>query len=440
MQDDARGLPVNLDAERFVLGVILLDDSIYPQASAVLAADDFSLDAHQRIYRRMGDLGRRGERIDRVTVANELMKFDDLEPCGGLSYLVSLDDGLPRVPNLDSYSRIVKEKSTLRRIVFASQNLIGSAVQPGADPDALIKRAGERFLSLADAQAPDELQTPAEVLEGEIARVGVDAFLSGGVRGIPTPLQPLNDVIVGLQKGDLILLGARPSIGKTALALQCARHAAETGAGCIFFSLEMSKVSLSSRLACAAASVDSQRLRTGTMSNEEKRRFLAAVGALPKNLWIDKSCRTVSAMHAKVRRGQVGHDVGMAVVDYIQLMSPDGTSGTKNDQVSEISRGLKLAAEEFEIPVLALSQLSRPPKGTNPEPALQDLRDSGSLEQDADVVIFLHSPDGKLGTGRRRLIVAKQRCGPVDSMDVSFAGQFQVFSEMARDEAPEDRY
>jgi replicative DNA helicase len=430
MADDTT-LPSAPDAERTILGASILDGETFPAVRAAVETDDFATESHRRIYRAMCALYDRGEHIDRVTVITELQSAGQLESVGGFGYLVSLDDGMPANISVDAYVRAVREKAILRRAILGLHRLSHEASLPGARSEEILGRVGRICAELGVTDGGEELRTPYEVLEGEIARVGVDAFLSGGTPGIPTPIGPLNDVIVGLQKGDLILIGARPSIGKTALAMQMARHAAEKGVGCVFFSLEMSALSLSSRIVCGMANIDSQALRQGALNSEEKRRFMGAVAKMRElPIWIDKSCRTVAAMHAKIRRARVAHDVGLVLVDYIQLMDSTGRAESQNHKVSEISRGLKLAAEEFEVPLVALSQLSRPPKGSNPEPALPDLRDSGSLEQDADVVLFLHSPDGKLGTGRRRIIVAKQRNGPVDSLDVSFVGKYQQFREL----------
>lgn len=430
-----RTLPTNIDAERFVLGSILLDDSLHAQVASALPVEAFSLDKHRRIYSRMAPIAARGERIDRITLANELMKHNELVAVDGLSYLVSLDDGLPQVPNVDSYVRILQEKATLRSIIFAADHLAGMAAQSSADPSALLRRASEQFLSLVGTQQPDELQTPYEVIEEEIARNGLDAFFAGGSRGIQTPVAWLNDITQGLHDGDLILLGARPSIGKTALMMQMAHTAALGGYGCIVFSLEMGKYPLSLRIACSASNVDSQAHRSGLLDANEQHRLREAIGELKDlPLWIDKSSRTVEAMHAKVRRARASRGVSAVFVDYIQLMGTDDrTEGNQNAKVSAISRGLKLMAEEFEIPVVALSQLSRPPKGSNPEPDLSDLRDSGSLEQDADVVLMLHSVDGKLGTGPRRLLLRKQRNGPVGFTDLAFVGKYQRFEELAKE-------
>lgn len=433
---DVTALPAALDAERTILGAVLLDGEAFSPLRASVEQDDFSIESHRRIYRAMCSLYDRGEHIDRVTVATEVQAAGQLDSVGGLSYIVSLDDGMPERVNVDSYVRAVREKAILRQAIIGLHRLSHEASLPGARSEEILARVGRICAELGVTDSgSDDLQTPYEVLEGEIARVGVDAFLSGGTPGIPTPLPRLNEIIVGLQKGDLVLVGARPSIGKTALAMQMAYHAAVSGVGCVFFSMEMGKLPLSVRIACSVANVDSQRLRLGMLDADAKRRFTGAVAKLESlPLWIDKSCRTVPAIHAQIRKARQKHNVGLVLVDYIQLMESTGRSENQNQKVSDISRGLKLAAEEFDVPLVALSQLNRPPKGSNPEPTLVDLRDSGSLEQDADVVLFLHSSDGKLGTGQRRIIVAKQRNGPVDSLDVTFVGQYQRFEEMAREE------
>jgi replicative DNA helicase len=434
-----RSLPTNVDAERFILGSILLDDSLYPEVAAALSSDDYSLEKHRRIYRRMAGLAARSERIDRVTLANELLKFEELESCDGLSYIVSLDDGLPHTPNLGSYVRIVKEKAVLRRIVFAAQNMIGRAVQPGADSTEILSAASGQFLALAETQEPDELQNIGEVIEDEIVRVGVDQFFGGATGGIPTPIKWLNENIVGFQRGDLILVGARPSVGKTALAKQCLHHAAKRGFGCILFSLEMGKLPIAVQIACSSLNIDSQLFRTGHLSMDERRQILGVVEELKKlPLWIDKTSRTREAIHAKIRRAKArGLQIDLVGVDYIQLMDSEERYENANQRLTAISRGLKLTAEELDVAMLVLSQLSRPPKATNPEPQISDLRESGALEQDGDVIILLHSPDGNLGSGPRQILLKKQRNGPVGATTMSFVGKYQRFEEMEQAQEPE---
>src|SRR5215469_7759089 len=302
-----KGLPTNVDAERFVLGSILLDDSFYIQAAGTLEPDDFSLEKHRRIFRRMGDLNERAEKIDRVTVANELMKFGELEACDGLSYLVSLDDGLPHIPNLDSYIRIVKDKAVLRRIIFVSQHMMNRALQAEETPEEILAGAEETLLKLGESRVKDGLVSPEAILKAYDG--GINAFLdpSKRIKGISSGFTKLDEMTGGMHGGDLIILAGRPSMGKTAFALNIAQHVAlnlkQTVA---IFSLEMSKESLLTRMVCATARVDSQRFRAGYLSQEERRKLNHALHELVEApLYIDDTAALhLMDMNAKLRRLQ----------------------------------------------------------------------------------------------------------------------------------------
>jgi replicative DNA helicase len=249
-----KGLPTNVDAERFVLGSILLDDTLYVQAAGTLEPGDFSLEKHRRIFQRMGELQTRGERIDRITVANELMKFNELEACDGLTYLVSLDDGLPQIPNLDSYIRIVKDKAALRRIIFASQHMMNRAMMGEEEPGEILAGAEETLLKLGDSRVKSGLLNPGQILQEYEG--GISAFLdpSKRIKGISTGFAKLDEMTGGLHGGELVIIAARPSMGKTALALNIAQHVAlKLQQTVAIFSLEMSKESLLTRMLCAAA-------------------------------------------------------------------------------------------------------------------------------------------------------------------------------------------
>src|SRR5437016_5808631 len=272
-----KGLPSNVDAERFVLGSILLDDSQFIQVAGMLEADDFSLEKHRRIFQRMGELNARGERVDRVTLANELMRYSELESCDGLSYLVSLDDGLPRIFNLDIYSRIVIDKAILRRIIFTSHNLMNQCVVGEEDPEQILEGAEESLLKLGEARVKLGLASPAQIIEDY--QGGLNAFLdpSKRIKGVSTGFAKLDEMTGGLHGGELIILAARPSMGKTALALNIAQHvAARLDQTVAVFSLEMSKESLLTRLLCATARVDSQKFRSGYLNSEERQRLQVA--------------------------------------------------------------------------------------------------------------------------------------------------------------------
>ena len=314
-----KGLPTNVDAERFVLGSIMLDDTFYVQAAGTLEGEDFSLDKHRRIFKRMAELYERGEKIDRVTIANELMKFGELEACDGLSYLVSLDDGLPRIPNLDSYIRIVKDKAVLRRIIFTSQHMMNRALMGEEEPDQILAGAEEALLKLGEARVQAGLQQAGDILQHYEG--GLTAFLdpSKRVKGISTGFAKFDEMTGGMHGGDLIIVAARPSMGKTALALNIAQHVAlklkQTAA---VFSLEMSKESLLTRMLCSVARVDSQKFRGGYLSQEERRKLSHAVNEIAEApLYIDDTAGLhLMDMHAKLRRLQAEKaKVGLVIVD-----------------------------------------------------------------------------------------------------------------------------
>src|SRR5690348_2676721 len=391
-----KGLPVNLDAERFVLGAILMDDALYIQVAGTLDADDFSLEKHRRIFLRMGELYARAERIDRVTVANELLKQNQLESVDGVSYLVSLDEGLPTLSNLESYIRIVKDKSTLRRIIFTSQKLIDRCIVGEEEPDEILASAEETLLKLGDARAKDALVNPQTIVDN--FEGGINAFLdpSKRIKGISTGFLKFDEMTGGLHGGELVILAARPSVGKTALALNMAQHVAmhpnekQTVA---VFSLEMSRESLLTRMICAGARVDQQKFRAGYLNQDERRRLAKTTSELVKApLFIDDTAGThLMDIHAKLRRLQAEHGLSLVVIDYLQLMSGRGRYENRNQEVSTISRGLKLLAKDLKVPMLVLSQLNRAPeiRQGDHRPQLSDLRESGSIEQDADMVAFI---------------------------------------------------
>ncbi len=447
MQDIAleRGLPANLDAERFVLGSILLDDSSFISTAGALGADDFCLEKHRRIFSRMAELYDRGERIDRVTVANELMKHNQLESIDGLSYLVSLDDGLPTISNLDSYVRIVKDKSILRRIIFNSQKLIDRCVLGEEEPELLLASAEESLLKLGESRAKDALANPDRIIrefEG-----GLNAFLdpSKRIKGVSTGFLKLDEMTGGFHGGELIILAARPSMGKTALALNIAQHVAMNQAEkqtVAVFSLEMSKESLLTRMICAAARVDQQKFRAGYLNQDERRRLQKAAAELVQApLYIDDTPGTnLMDVHAKLRRLKNEHGLKLVIIDYLQLMSTRGRSENRNQEVSALSRGFKLLAKELDVPMLVLSQLSRAPE-TRPgdhRPQMSDLRESGSIEQDADVIGFIfreevYKQDREDLKGLAELLLAKQRNGPTGKINMVFLKEFTKFENRTND-------
>jgi replicative DNA helicase len=436
-----KGLPTNIDAERFVLGSILLDDSIYIQAAGTLDPDDFSLEKHRRIFRRMGELQERNERIDRVTVANELMRFNELEACDGLSYLVSLDDGLPQIPNIESYIRIVKEKSVLRRIIVSSQHMMNRALAGEEAPEEILAGAEETLLKLGEARVKAGLLNAQDILASYEG--GISAFLdpSKRIKGISTGFTKFDEYTGGLHGGDLFILAARPSMGKTALALNIAQHVSlklkQTAA---IFSLEMSKESLLTRMLCSAARVDSQKFRGGYLSQDERRKLNQALHELVEApLYIDDTPGIhLMDMHAKLRR--LKEPPKLVIVDYLQLMTGRGRFENRNQEVSALSRGMKLLAKELNVPMLVLSQLSRAVETRQGDhrPQLSDLRESGSIEQDADLVGFIfreevYRRDREDLRGLAELIISKQRNGPVGTVNLVFLHSQTKFENRAED-------
>jgi replicative DNA helicase len=438
-------LPDNLDAERFVLGAIMTSDTAYLQVAGTLAPDDFSLEKHKRIFLRMGDLHERGEKIDRVTLANELMKYGQLQSVDGLSYLVSLDDGLPQLYNLESYVAIVKDKSLLRRIIAVSQDTINRCLISEEDPQQILGAAEDSFMKLGDVQSKNSLSSPAQIFteyEG-----GINAFLdtSKRIKGISTGFLKFDEMTGGLREGELFILAARPAMGKTAMALNIAQHVAtnpKSSKAVAIFSLEMSKESLLTRILCAAARVDQQRFRAGYLSADERRSLQEAMYKIVEApLFIDDTAgANLMDVHSKLRRLQAEHDLGLVMVDYLQLMQGRGRFENRVQEISSLSRGFKLMSKELKVPFLVLSQLSRAPETRTGDhrPMLSDLRESGSIEQDADLVAFIfreevYRPDKESLKGLAELILAKQRNGPTGRFKLAFLNRYTKFENLATD-------
>lgn len=444
-----KGLPASVDTERFVLGMILLNDTYYLQVAGSLEPDDFSLEKHRRLFGRMKDLYDRGERIDRVTLADELIRQGQLESVDGLAYLVSLDDGLPELTNLDSYIRIVKDKAILRKLIFNSQKIIDRCLIGEETPDQILAQAEESMLKLGESRARDELITADAVLEKFPGGIGAFLDPSQRVRGLSTGFTKFDEMTGGLNGGELIILAARPSMGKTALAMNIAQHVAthpQMRKPVAVFSLEMSSASLLTRMLCSGARVDQHKFRAGYLNADERRRLQVTLATLTDSpLFLDDTPGVnLMDVHAKLRRLKNQHGLSLVVVDYLQLMSSRGRSENRNQEVSAISRGLKLLAKDLDVPFLVLSQLSRaaetrPGDGT---PQLSDLRDSGSIEQDADLVMFIYREevykrDREDLKGLAEVIIAKQRNGPIGKVPLRFLGAYTRF-ENRIDDLPEE--
>jgi replicative DNA helicase len=438
-----KGLPTNVDAERFVLGSILLDDSLYVQAAGTLEPDDFSLEKHRRIFKRMGELQDRGEKIDRITVANELMKFNELEACDGLTYLVSLDDGLPQIPNLDSYIRIVKDKAVLRRIIFASQHMMNRAMLGEEEPGEILAGAEETLLKLGDSRVKSGLINPAQILQEYEG--GISAFLdpSKRIKGISTGFAKLDEMTGGLHGGDLVIIAARALHGQDGARPEhrpARRPPPEADRGHLL--ARNVAESLLTRMLCAAARVDSQRFRAGFLSQEERRKLNHSLHELVEApLYIDDTAGVSTDGHARQAAPPAAGaedrpgDRRLPPVDELP-----GRQENRNQEVSALSRGMKLLAKELNVPMMVLSQLSRAVETRQGDhrPQLSDLRESGSIEQDADLVGFIfreevyHREREDL-RGLAELIVAKQRNGPTGTVNLVFLHAQTKFENRAED-------
>ena len=453
----AKGLPSAIPEERLIIGSVLLNGERFSEIGAKLKLDDFALESHRRIWTRMNDMANRGEKIDRITVAGELMKHQELESVGGLSALVSMDDGLPRIANLGSYIAAVKDKSDARRIIFACQHTMNQALVGEESPDDLLRGAEERLLGIGESRQKEDggLQSAGSFLRNFPG--GLQNFVEPAKRenGLKTGFAKFDEMTGGFRPGELIIFAARPGAGKSAIATNIAWHiATRFHQPVAIFSLEMSRESLLLRMLCAGAHVDSQRLRAGYTNLDERNKIRRAANELADApIYIDDSSNLgLMEMHAKVRQLERAQKIkfGLLIVDYLQLMASKERAENRNQEVSRISRGLKMLAksDQLNVPVLALSQLSREAgkrSGGDIRPQLTDLRESGSLEQDADLVAFvfreeLHRRDRTDLHGLAELIIGKQRAGPVGTCNLVWIAGEQRFGDRCEDgtEAPDE--
>src|SRR5438132_5821130 len=436
-------LPNNLDAERSVLGAVLLDNHALNTAIENLRPDDFFLDQHRRVFTQMIALGESQQAIDLVTLTEELHRRGDLEAAGGAPYLASLADGMPKVSNIEHYARIVKEKAMLRNLIHATHNIQQNAFEGEDGADAILDNAESSIFALAEDRVKAGLVSIKDVVKDNFERLERIFREGKSITGISTGYGELDKLLSGLQPSELIILAARPSQGKTALALNFAENiAVRAGLPVAIFSLEMSKESLLQRLVASVAQIDAHKFRTGHLGREDWRRMTEALGQIASApLWIDDaSSLTVVEIGAKARRlKREKGGLALLIVDYLQLISARGRFSNRNEEVSSITRGLKALAKELKVPVLVLSQLTRAPEREERSPQLADLRESGAIEQDADVVLFIHRPNlfkkkGEVTDEERaqtELKIAKQRNGPVDSIPFVFLGKFTRFEEAA---------
>ncbi|PYR40062.1 MAG: replicative DNA helicase [Acidobacteria bacterium] len=438
-----RTLPHNLEAERSVLGAILLHNDAFNLAAEVIDAGDFFRDAHRRIFDKMVKLSERGDAIDLVTLKEELGRAGEIDEVGGPAYIAALVDGVPRSTNVEHYARIIKEKATLRSLIFSANKILANAYEGGEEADVILDQAEHAIFAIADDKVRDGFVSLRDLAESSLDTIEKLHARKELVTGVPTGFTDLDEMTSGLQPSDLVIVAARPSMGKTSLVLNMAQHVGtRTDMTVGIFSLEMSKEQLFLRMLTGEARIDAHRLRGGFLGDRDWGKLSQAIGTLSEaKIFIDDSPGIgVLEMRAKCRRLAAEHGLHMVIVDYIQLMQGRGRFENRTLEVASISRSLKGLAKELRVPVVVLSQLSRAPESrSDHRPQLSDLRESGALEQDADVVVFIYREDMYADRsqapsemqGVAELIIAKQRNGPTGIVRLAFIREFTRFENLA---------
>jgi replicative DNA helicase len=439
-----RILPHSLDAEKSVLGAILIHNEAFNHAAELIDGHDFFRDAHRRIFNSMVALSERNDAIDFLTVKEELSRTGQLDEVGGPAYIASLADGVPRSANVEFYARIVKEKSTLRNLIHSANKILADAYHAEQEPDLLLDEAERAIFAIAEDRIRSGFVPLRDLVQSSFTTIEKLQQHKGLVTGVPTGFVDLDEMTSGLQPSDLVLVAARPSMGKTSFVLNVALHVGtSTDMTVGIFSLEMSKEQLFMRMLTSEARIDAHRFRTGFLSEKDYGRLSHALGTLAEaRVFLDDTASIgVLEMRAKARRLKAEHGLHLLVIDYIQLMQGRGRFESRQAELASISRSLKGLAKELNVPIVALSQLSRAPETrSDHRPQLSDLRESGALEQDADVVMFIYraeqyrDEDGQPNQeaeGVAEIIVGKQRNGPTGTAKLAFIKEYTRFENLA---------
>ncbi len=433
--------PQNIEAEQSVLGAMLIKKEAITQAQELLRPDDFYREAHRIVFETMLELAGDNEAVDLVTLTEALRKKEMLEKVGGISFITALANYVPTAANIVYHAQIVKEKSELRHLIDAATEIASAAYEATDDVKDIMDDAEKKILAVAANQTGGAFEPIRRLVIDTIGRIETLYENQGGLTGISTGFRDLDRDTSGLQKSDLILVAARPSMGKTAFTLNIATYAALHGHTVAFFSLEMSKEQLVQRMLCSEGGIDSQRLRTGQLEDGDWDKLIATADRISKaSIFIDDTAGiNIMDLRSKARRLKAEHGLDLIVIDYLQLMQGRTKSNNDNRQqeISEISRSLKALARELDVPVVALSQLSRSVESrTVKKPMLSDLRESGSLEQDADIVMFLYREDYYDQETERKniteVIIAKHRNGPIGTIELFFQKEFTKFRDLSR--------
>jgi replicative DNA helicase len=434
--------PQNMDAEQSVIGGILLDNHALNSVLEILNVSDFYSEAHRKIFAAIIELYDKNQPSDLITLSNILKSKNQLDQAGGISYLASLTDNVPSSANIGHYSRIVKEKSILRKLIGTATDILSKSYTSGAEVDTLLDEAEHAIFEISENKIRPTFSPFKTIIKESFKTIEKLHERKELVTGVPTGFMEIDDMTSGLQKSDLIIIAGRPSMGKTAFALNIAEYAAlEAQIPVALFSLEMAKEQIALRMLSSVARIDSQRIRRGFLGEADWPKLVAAAGRLSEApIFIDDTpAVTVLEMKAKARRLKSEVDLGLIILDYLQLMRSGGYKESREQEISEISRSLKALAKELSVPVVALSQLNRKVEDrTNKRPQMADLRDSGAIEQDADLIAFIYrdeiynKSEENPEKGMAEIIIGKQRNGPTGLTKLAFQEKFARFENLAR--------
>ncbi|AUG56237.1 MAG TPA: replicative DNA helicase [Ruminiclostridium sp.] len=432
--------PQSIEAEQSVLGASLLDKEVLSSITEIIDVSDFYRDDHKEIFEAIMDLYERGEPIDLITVSEQLKIRGSLDAVGGLEYLTGLVNAVPTTANAKHYAKIVEEKSILRKLIKISSEIINMGYEQAEEVEYILDKAEKGIFDISQGRNSQGFAQIKDVLIETFDRLEELYNSKGSVTGIPTGFIDLDHKTAGLHNSDLILIAARPAMGKTSFALNIAQYAAiHSQVPVAIFSLEMSKEQLVNRMLCCEAMVDAQRMRTGQLEDSDWQKIAKALGPISDApIFIDDTPGVTAAeIRAKCRRLKIEKDLGLVVIDYLQLMQGRGRSENRQQEISEISRSLKILAKEINVPVIALSQLSRAPelRGDH-RPILSDLRESGAIEQDADIVMFLYRDDYYNPETEKKnvaeVIIAKHRNGSTGTVELAWLGQYTKFANLEK--------
>jgi len=437
--------PQNIEAEQSVLGGILIENGAINKVMEILTVDDFYRDSHQRIFNALVDLSERDEPADLITLTNELRKSNQLDSIGGASYLASLIDSVPTAANIEYYAKIVKEKAILRKLIETSTDIITQSYEDRGDVESFLDEAERAIFEISEKRVKPSFYSIRDIVKESFKTLERLFEKKELVTGVPSGFKELDRLTAGFHASDLIIVAGRPSMGKTALCLNLAQYAAiEKRIPVAIFSLEMSKEQLVIRMLCSEAQVEGTRLRTGFLTESDWPKLTLAAGNLSDApIFIDDSAAiSVLELRAKSRRLKGDYGLGMLIIDYLQLMKGRTRVESRQQEISEISRSLKALAKELNIPVIAVSQLSRKTEERQGmRPQLSDLRESGAIEQDADLILFLYRDEvynrseDNPNKGKAEVIIGKQRNGPIGKIEMAFLDKFTTFKELYKGES-----